>query len=118
MSENFLEGKVALVTGAGSGFGREMAINFAKKGADLVLNDIHIESIKETRDIILNSHKVEIMLAEADISDEEQVNLISKKVFQQFDNVFVLVNNAGIRGGSSSLKTKMKDYDMVMNVNV
>ncbi len=118
MSENFLEGKIALVTGAGSGFGREMAINFAKKGADLVLNDIDLESIKETRDIILNSHEVEIMLAEADISDEEQVNLMSKKVFQQFDNVFVLVNNAGIRGGSSSLKTKMIDYDMVMNVNV
>ncbi|MHA2181344.1 MAG: SDR family NAD(P)-dependent oxidoreductase [Promethearchaeota archaeon] len=118
MSENFLEGKVALVTGAGSGFGREMAINFAKKGADLVLNDIDIESLEKTRDLILNSCKVEIMLAEADISDEEQVNIISKKVFQQFDNVFVLVNNAGIRGGSSSLKTKMKDYDMVMNVNV
>ena len=118
MSEKFLEGKVALVTGAGSGFGREMAINFAKKGADLVLNDIHLETIKETRDIILNSYEVEIMLAEADISDEEQVNLMSKTVFQQFDNVFLLVNNAGIRGGSSSLKTKMKDYDMVMNVNV
>jgi len=118
MSEKFLEGKVALVTGAGSGFGREMAINFAKKGADLVLNDIHLETIKKTRDIILNSYEVEIMLAEADISDEEQVNLMSKTVFQQFDNVFLLVNNAGIRGGSSSLKTKMKDYDMVMNVNV
>ena len=119
MSEKFfLEGKVALVTGAGSGFGREMAINFAKKGADLVLNDIHLESIKETRDIILNSYNVEIMLAEADISDEEQVKIMSKNVFQQFDNVFLLVNNAGIRGGSSSLKTKMKDYDMVMNVNV
>ena len=118
MIEKFLEGKVALVTGAGSGFGREMAITFAKKGADLVLNDIHLESIKETRDIILNSYEVEIMLAEADISDEEQVSIMSKNVFEKFDNVFLLVNNAGIRGGSSSLKTKMKDYDMVMNVNV
>ena len=118
MIEKFLEGKVALVTGAGSGFGREMAITFAKKGANLVLNDIHLESIKETRDIILNSYEVEIMLAEADISDEEQVSIMSKNVFEKFDNVFLLVNNAGIRGGSSSLKTKMKDYDLVMNVNV
>ena len=119
MIENFfLKGKIALVTGAGSGFGREMAINFAKKGANLVLNDIHLETIKETRDLILNSYDVEVMLAEADISDEEQVNIMSRNVFQRFDNVFLLVNNAGIRGGSSSLKTKIKDYNMVMNINV
>ncbi len=109
MSEKFLEEKVALVTGAGSGFGREMAIRFAEKGANLVLNDIHLENIKETRDLILKLCDVEILLAEADISDEEQVNIMSKNVFEKFDNVFLLVNNAGIRGGSSSLKTKIKD---------
>jgi 3-oxoacyl-[acyl-carrier protein] reductase len=114
----FLEEKVALITGSGSGFGREMAVRFAEKGANLVLNDIHLESIKETRDTILDSYNIEILLAEADISDEEQVNTMTKNVFQQFDNVFILVNNAGIRGGSSSLKTKMKDYNRVMDVNV
>ncbi|MEE9377858.1 MAG: SDR family oxidoreductase [Candidatus Lokiarchaeia archaeon] len=118
INEKFLEGKVALVTGAGSGFGREMAITFASKGAHLVLNDINLESIKETRDFILKTNKVDILLEQADISDEEQVNIMSKNVFNQFDNIFVLVNNAGIRGGSSSLKTKTKDYNRVMEVNV
>jgi 3-oxoacyl-[acyl-carrier protein] reductase len=118
MSENFLKGKVALVTGAGSGFGREMAIAFASKGANLVLNDINLESINETRELILKSHKIDILLAVADISDEKQVVVMRKEVFKKFDNVFLLVNNAGIRGGSSSLKTKIKDYDRVMNVNV
>ena len=78
MSENYLEGKVALVTGAGSGFGREMAITFASKGANLVLNDINLEGINETREIILKSHKVDILLAEADIANEEQVELMRK----------------------------------------
>ncbi|MFX1366612.1 MAG: SDR family NAD(P)-dependent oxidoreductase [Promethearchaeota archaeon] len=119
MSEDkFLEGKVALITGAGSGFGREMAIAYASKGANLVLNDINLESIEETRDIILKSNKSEVLLEQADISDEEQVNQMSKNVFQKFENIFVLVNNAGIRGGSSSLKTKTKDYQRVMDVNV
>ncbi|MFX1455726.1 MAG: SDR family NAD(P)-dependent oxidoreductase [Promethearchaeota archaeon] len=118
MEEKFLEKKVALITGAGSGFGREMAIKFAEKGANLVLNDVNQEAIEETREIILKSNSVEIFLAIADISDEEQVNSMRKNVFQQFDDVFLLVNNAGIRGGSSSLKTKMKDYNKVMNVNV
>jgi len=118
MSEKFLEGKVALVTGAGSGFGREMALAFASKGANLVLNDINLESIAETREMVLNLCNVDILLVEADISDEEQVDTMRKNVYQKFDNVFLLVNNAGIRGGSSSLKTKTKDYNRVMDVNV
>ncbi|MFX1391728.1 MAG: SDR family NAD(P)-dependent oxidoreductase [Promethearchaeota archaeon] len=118
MNEKFLEGRVALITGAGSGFGREMAIAFAKKGANLVLNDINLESIEETQEIILQSNKVEILLEQADISDEEHVNIMSKNVFNKFDNIFLLVNNAGIRGGSSSLKTKTKDYSRIMDVNV
>jgi len=118
MNKKILEGKVALVTGAGSGFGREMAIAFASQGASLVLNDINLESINETREMVLNLYNVDILLAEADISDEEQVDTMRKNVFQKFENVFLLVNNAGIRRGSSSLKTKTKDYDRVMDVNV
>ncbi len=118
MSEKFLEGKVVLITGAGSGFGREMALAFASKGANLVLNDINLESIDKTREMVLNLCNVDILLAEADISDEEQVDTMRKNVFQKFDNIFLLVNNAGIRGGSSSLKTKTKDYNRVMDVNV
>ena len=118
MSKKILEGKVALITGAGSGFGREMAMAFASQGASLVLNDINLESINETREMVLNLYNIDILLVEADISDEEQVDTMRKNVFQKFDNIFLLVNNAGIRGGSSSLKTKTKDYDRVMDVNV
>jgi len=117
-NNEFLKEKVALVTGAGSGFGREMAIAFASKGANLVLNDINLEGIEETRDLILKSYKVDILNVEADITDEKQVFEMHKTVFNKFDNVFVLVNNAGVRGGTSSLKTKSKDYDRVMEVNV
>ncbi|MFX1531703.1 MAG: SDR family NAD(P)-dependent oxidoreductase [Promethearchaeota archaeon] len=118
MNKEFLKGKVALITGAGSGFGREMALTFASQGANLVLNDINLEGINETRDMVLNLYNVDILLAEADISNEEQVDTMKKNVFQKFENVFLLVNNAGIRGGSSTLKTKSIDYDRVMDVNV
>jgi len=118
MNEKFLEGKVALITGAGSGFGREMAVSFASKGANLVLNDVNLDGIIETREMVLKSYNVDVLLAEADISDEEEVDNMRKDVFQKFDNLFLLVNNAGIRGGSSSLKTKTKDYIRVMDVNV
>ena len=116
--EKFLEEKVALVTGAGSGFGREMAIAFASKGANLVLNDINLESIEETREIILKTYNVEILLAKTDISDFNQVKEMRKKVFEKFDNIFILVNNAGVREGTFSLVTKEEVYNKVMDVNV
>lgn len=118
VKQNFLKGKVALITGAGSGFGREMAISFASEGANLVLNDINLDGLEETQALVRNQYDVEILLVKADISKIDEVNLMGKKVFERFDNVFILVNNAGIRGGSSSLKTKEEDYNRVMDINV
>ncbi|MBY9003020.1 MAG: SDR family NAD(P)-dependent oxidoreductase, partial [Candidatus Lokiarchaeota archaeon] len=54
-NNRFLEGKVALITGAGSGFGQKMAVTFASKGADLVLNDVNMDGLEETRDLVLKS---------------------------------------------------------------
>ena len=118
-NDKFLEGKLALITGAGSGFGREMAISFASSGANLVLNDINLTGLEETRDIVLKKWNVEILLVKADISKSDEVNIMAKKVFEKFDNLFILVNNAGIDGGLySSLKSKEEAYDKVMAVNV
>jgi len=117
-NNKFLKEKVTLVTGAGRGFGREMAITFASYGSNLVLNDINLESIEETRELIINSYDVDVLNVKADISDEKQVFEMKEEVFNKFDNLFILINNAGVRGGSTSLKTKTKDYDNVMKVNV
>jgi 3-oxoacyl-[acyl-carrier protein] reductase len=118
-NDKFLEGKVALITGAGGGFGREMAHSFASKGAHLVINDINLAGLEETREIILKNYKVEIFLAKADISSSKEVETMAKLVLEKFDNIFLLVNNAGIDGGLyASLKAKEEIYDKVMNVNV
>lgn len=119
MNNKFLEGKVALITGAGGGFGREMAIAFASKGANLVINDINMKGLEETRDIVLKDYGIEILLVRADISNSKEVNDMAIKVFEKFDNTFLLVNNAGIDGGLyASLKAKEQTYDKVMAVNV
>ncbi len=121
MDDNkFLNGKVTLITGAGSGFGREMAILFASKGANLVLNDINIKGLEETRDLVFkNFPSTSILLAQADISKLEEVEGMKKQVFEKFDNVFVLINNAGVDGGAyKSLSASEEIYDKVMGVNV
>lgn len=117
--EKFLSGKVALVTGAGSGFGQKMAISFAEKGANVVLNDINEEGLDETEKLILEKTKVDILKIKADVSNSKEVNDMAKTVYETFDNVYILVNNAGIDGGLySSLKAKEHVYDTVMAVNV
>lgn len=118
--DKFLEGKVTLITGSGSsGFGRAMALNFAEKGSNLVLNDINEKGLEETKNIVLKLYNVEILCAKADITNEEQVEDMVKKVFEKFDNVFALINNAGIDGGLyKSLSTSNEMYDKVMSINV
>ncbi|MFW9879671.1 MAG: SDR family NAD(P)-dependent oxidoreductase [Candidatus Thorarchaeota archaeon] len=118
--EEFLKGKVALITGAGGGgFGREMAKAFASKGADLVINDINDEGLEQTREIILKDYDVEVLIAKADISDSKQVIEMADNVFEKCDNLFLLVNNAGINSGiCTSLKAKEEVYDRVMAVNL
>jgi 3-oxoacyl-[acyl-carrier protein] reductase len=118
-SERFLEGKVALITGAGSGFGQKMAITFASKGADLVLNDINMEGLEETENLVLNLYDTKILLIKADVSNSKEVEDMAEKVFKTFDNIFLLINNAGIDGGLyTSLKAKEEVYDKVFGVNV
>lgn len=120
LSENkFLKEKVVLITGGGSGFGREMAKVFAAKGADLVLNDINMEGLEDTKELVLQENDVKILLVKADISKSAEVKEMAKKIFETFDNTFVLINNAGITGGAyKSLSASEETYDKVMGVNV
>ncbi|MHA2007402.1 MAG: SDR family NAD(P)-dependent oxidoreductase [Promethearchaeota archaeon] len=118
--EKFLKGKVALITGAGSGgFGREIAKALAYEGANLVLNDIDYDGLQQSREIIRKVNNVEVLIAKADISDSKQVKEMVEIVFEKFDNLFLLVNNAGIDGGLyTSLKAKEEIFDKVMAVNL
>jgi len=99
--------------------GEKWPSNLLKRGADLLLNDINMEGLEETEQLILKEASPKIILHKADISDSDQTKLMAKKAFKEFDNIFVIINNAGISGTlSTSLKTKEEVYDRVMKVNV
>lgn len=98
-----LKGKVALVTGAARAIGRSHALRLARLGADIVANDIDLESFKEFEEPIGGATVVEEIEAlgvrcigiEADVGKKNQVEGMVKKALAEFGRIDILVNNAG-----------------------
>jgi 3-oxoacyl-[acyl-carrier protein] reductase len=114
-----LQGKVALVTGAGSpiGFGKAIALTLAKEGCDIVVNDVDIAAAKKTAEEI-NTLGRKAIAVKADISNKAEVNDMVKAAYDQFGKIDILVNNAGIGiAGIPFLEIKDEDWARMMNVN-
>ncbi|TFG02054.1 MAG: SDR family oxidoreductase [Promethearchaeota archaeon] len=84
---------------------------------------MNLEGLEETRDVILKSVKSDILLVKADISKVDEVKEMSKETFNRFNDVFILVNNAGVRGvgkraSSFSLSAKEAEFDRIIDVNL
>ena len=90
-----LEGRIALVTGAGSGIGRATAVLFASEGARVVVNDVNREAAQATVDA-MGAARERGSVHVADVSDSAAVRAMFAEVTQWFDGLDVLVNNAGI----------------------
>jgi 3-hydroxybutyrate dehydrogenase len=89
-----LKDKIAIVTGAASGIGKEIAMRFAHEGAKVVIADIDEEKAKATANEILKN-KHEAMAVSVDVTNEEQVELAMEKVVSAYGGVNTLVSNAG-----------------------
>jgi len=90
-----LEGRVALITGAGSGIGRAIALLFAAEGARVIVNDVNAESAQKTVSEMAAA-KEKARAIRADVSDSAQVRAMFSEVASHFGTLDVLVNNAGI----------------------
>jgi len=109
--------KVAVVTGAGAGIGREIALQLAKDGFDLTINDIRAEYIQNvTREV--EAFGVQCFAVVADVSNEAQVNKMMDDTFAKYGRLDVLVNNAGICPIRSFFDIKPEEMLNVFNVNV
>jgi len=90
-----LKGKAVIVTGAGRGIGRAIALAFAKEGADVVVNDIDA-SVADSVAQEARALGCRTLAIKADVADAEQVDEMVRKALSQFKRVDILVNNAGI----------------------
>ncbi|WP_018962889.1 SDR family NAD(P)-dependent oxidoreductase [Coprothermobacter platensis] len=112
-----LEGKVAIVTGGGSGFGRATSLLFAKEGAKVVVVDYNEEGARQTAEDIKNAGGQAIYV-KADVSKEEDVKHFVDEAVKAFGKLDIIFNNAGIYVPGNAEEQKTEDWDRIINVNL
>ncbi|PKW12236.1 Short-chain dehydrogenase [Streptomyces sp. 1222.5] len=113
-----VRGRVAAVTGAGSGIGRNLSFELAKRGARLAVSDVDDRGLEETADRA-KALGAEVHTAHLDVSDRAAVEAYAATVAEHFGVVHQIYNNAGIAGGGQSvLDAEWELYDRTLAVNL
>ena len=110
--------KTALITGSSRGIGKQIALEFASKGYNIVVNyrseKEDLKSLKEE----IEKNNVEAMFVQGDVTDFERWQEISKEVIAKFGQIDVLVNNAGITKDGLLLRMTEDDFSRVLDINL
>ena len=109
MTQKILSGKIAIITGANQGLGREISKSFVSAGADVMLCARNFRMLEETKQELnkLFGNEQEIYIKKCDVSNEKEVNALVVETFEKLGGCHILVNNAGIYGP----KGKIEDQD-------
>ncbi len=112
-----LTGKVAIITGGGSGLGLQMATALAEAGADIVLASRRLEVCEKEADN-LSKLGVKTLAVEMDVTSPQDVGQMVESAISKFGKIDILVNNSGIGKVTPTLETTIEEWTQVMNVNV
>jgi 3-oxoacyl-[acyl-carrier protein] reductase len=112
-----LVNKVAIVTGAGRGIGKAIAIALAREGANIIAIDVDIQTAEKVAKEIKSLDR-QALAIQVDVSDSKEVNRMVQSVLKKFKRVDILVNNAAIIKRGSIEDLTEEDWDRVMDVNL
>ncbi|NXS56621.1 RDHE2 dehydrogenase, partial [Brachypteracias leptosomus] len=113
-----VSGEIVLITGAGSGIGRLLALKFASLGATVVLWDINEEGLKETSGLIRENGSGRVHSYTCDCSKRQDVYRVADRVKKEVGDVSILINNAGVVTGKRFLDCPDSLMEKTMEVNV
>lgn len=111
-----LKGKVAAVTGAGSGIGQQLAVLLAKEGCHLALADVNEKGLAATVELV-KAYKVKVTTQIVDVSKLEQVSAWAKAAEKEHGKVNIIINNAGVAMGSTVEGMSYADLEWMMGIN-
>lgn len=113
-----LKDKIALITGASGGLGRAQALEYAREGASLIINDVKADELEETKQLV-EEIGADVIAVIADISKKNEVQNMISKALERFGRVDVCVNNAAVLVDFKALgEITEKEWDRVMGVNL
>lgn len=112
-----LQGKTAIITGAGKGIGRATALALAKEGVSLGLIARTEEDLKEVAKKVKN-YDVRVAITVADIADNAQVENAVEQLFKELGKFDILINNAGIARFGGFLELPVEDWEQIIRVNL
>jgi len=112
-----LQDKVAVITGAGRGIGRETALVFAREGAKVIVNDVDEAAGKVTVEELKKQGGTAIFVR-ADVSKTAEAKALAEATIKQFGRIDILVNNAGILRDATLLKMTEEQFDQVIAINL
>ena len=115
---NLLKDKVAIVTGAGRGIGRAIALKYAQEGANVVITDLKIDETVEAFIEELKGLGVKAKAYASNAANFDDAHKLIEEVLADFGRVDVLVNNAGITRDGLMMRMTEEQWDMVINVNL
>lgn len=118
MTDKRLKDKVAVITGSSRGIGRDLALTFAREGADLVVNYVNNEAEADKTVNEIKKLGSRAIAVKADVSKRDEVKKLFEQAVKEFGKIDILVNNAGINQRGWFEETTDEDWDCIMNVNL
>jgi NAD(P)-dependent dehydrogenase (short-subunit alcohol dehydrogenase family) len=112
-----LRDKTVVVTGAGSGIGKETALAFARRGANLAICDVNDAGLAQTAEQI-RAFGCEVLARRVDVANRHEMREFAAAVHQRVEAVDILMNNAGVGLGASFLDTSLDDWDWITGINL